>query len=105
MITLTESAVSQVRSHMARQERVGVRLGIKKTGCNGYSYVMDYAQNIADDDVIFEQDGIKLVVDEASLAFLDGTQVDFVRDGLNSIFRFSNPNAASECGCGESFNL
>lgn len=105
MITLTESAIAQVKSHLSREDRLGVRLGIKKTGCNGFSYVMDYADEVAEDDVIFEQDGIRLVVDEQSLRLLDGTRVDYIRDGLNSIFRFTNPNAASECGCGESFNV
>ncbi len=105
-ISLTDSALTRVRDHIARRgDGIGLRLGVRKTGCNGFSYVIDYADSVTDADTVFEQSDIKVVVDNDSLPLLDGTQVDFVKDGLNEMFRFSNPNAAGECGCGESFNV
>jgi iron-sulfur cluster assembly protein len=80
-------------------------LGITKTGCSGYSYVINYAEEVAAEDVIFEDRGVKIVVDPAALALIDGTEVDFVKNGLNEAFSFKNPNIAGECGCGESFTV
>jgi iron-sulfur cluster assembly protein len=80
-------------------------VGVKKTGCSGYAYVVDYADAVAADDVVFEQGGVRIVVDAESLALIDGTEVDFVKQGLNEAFKFRNPNVKGECGCGESFSV
>ena len=84
---------------------MGLRLGVIKTGCSGYSYVINYADEIGETDVVFEDQGVKVVVDPAALALIDGTEVDFVKNGLNEAFSFRNPNVTGECGCGESFNI
>ena len=105
-VTLSESAAERVRSFLANRGRgLGLRLGIKKTGCSGYAYVVNYAEGIEAGDVVFEDRGVKIVVDGDSLPFVDGTEIDFVRQGLNEAFRFRNPKAKGECGCGESFNV
>jgi iron-sulfur cluster assembly protein len=105
-ISLTESAASRVREHLARRgQGLGLRLGVKGAGCSGFSYVIDYADAPGPDDVVFEEHGVKVFVDRAALEQLDGTRVDFVRQGLNESFRFENPNAVGECGCGESFTV
>ena len=105
-ISLTPAAADRVRSFMAnRGDTVGLRLGIKQTGCSGYAYVVSYADAIAPDDVVFEQGGVKVVVDREALKYVDGTEIDFVRTGLNEAFKFRNPNVKGECGCGESFNV
>ena len=105
-ISLTDSAASRVRNHLeARGKGLGLRLGITKTGCSGYSYVINYADEIADSDVVFEDKGVKVVVDPEALVLIDGTEVDFIKNGLNEAFSFRNPNIAGECGCGESFNI
>ena len=84
---------------------LGLRLGVRKTGCSGWAYTVDKAEAIGDDDQVFEQFGVKVVIDSKALALLDGTEVDFVRQGLNRNFVFRNPNVAGECGCGESFSV
>jgi iron-sulfur cluster assembly protein len=105
-ISLTQTAAERVRTHLdTRGSGIGLRLGIKKTGCNGFAYVINYADKVNDLDVVFEDHGIKVVVDEDSLALIDGTEVDFVKEGLNEAFRFRNPNVTGECGCGESFSV
>ncbi len=105
-ITLTESAVGRVRSYLDnRGGGLGLRLGVKKTGCSGFAYVVNFADEIRADDAIFETNGIKVVVDNDALEYIDGTEVDFVKEGLNEAFKFRNPNAKGECGCGESFNV
>ena len=105
-ISLTHSAAERVRSHLASRGRgLGLRLGIKTTGCSGYSYVVDFADAPGPEDLVFEDRGVKLYVDPASFAVLDGSTIDFVRQGLNESFRFTNPNAKGECGCGESFTV
>jgi iron-sulfur cluster assembly protein len=105
-IQLTESAAERVRSFiLARGRGVGLRLGVKKTGCSGFAYVVNYAESIGSDDTVFEDRGVKVVVDSESLPLVDGTVVDFVRQGLNEAFRFRNPNVKGECGCGESFTV
>ncbi|GAB4293937.1 MAG: iron-sulfur cluster assembly protein IscA [Methylophaga sp.] len=106
MITLTESAIKRVREMMSkRQNGVGLRIGVVKSGCSGYSYALDYADEVAADDVVIEQDDVKVVVNEEALPLLEGTELDFVREGLNQSFKFRNPNVVSECGCGESFSV
>ncbi|HET6654685.1 MAG TPA: iron-sulfur cluster assembly accessory protein [Gammaproteobacteria bacterium] len=105
-ITLTESAADRVRDYVAKQpDAVGLRLGVRKTGCSGYAYAIDYARETGADDTVFDQQGVRIVVDRKSLALLDGIEVDFVRDGLNQAFKFRNPNVKDECGCGESFSV
>ena len=105
-ISLTDSAADRVRSYLeVRDQAIGLRLGVTKTGCSGYSYVINYAEDISDEDVVFEDKGVKVVVDPDALALLDGTEVDFVKQGLNEAFSFRNPNVTGECGCGESFNV
>lgn len=105
-ISLTDSAAGRVRQYLQRRgEGVGLRLGVTKTGCSGYSYVVNYADDVADDDVVFEDKGVKVIVDPDALPLLDGTEVDFVKNGLNEAFSFRNPNVSGECGCGESFNV
>ncbi len=105
-ISLTQPAADRVRSHLkARGKGIGLRLGIKKTGCNGFAYVVNYADSVEEGDIVFEDHGIKVFVDPASLKLIDGTQVDFVKEGLNEAFSFRNPNVTGECGCGESFSV
>jgi iron-sulfur cluster assembly protein len=105
-ISLTESAANRVRSFLStRGHGVGLRLGVRKTGCSGFAYVINYADDVHPEDHIFEDRGVKVFVDRASLSLLDGTIVDFVKQGLNEAFRFRNPNVKGECGCGESFSV
>ena len=105
-VTLTPAAADRVKSFLhSRGHGVGLRLGIRKTGCSGYAYVVNYAEEVGAGDTVFEDHGVTVVVDSDSLALVDGTEVDFVRHGLNEAFRFKNPKARSECGCGESFSL
>ena len=105
-ISLTDSAASRVRNYLEdRGEGIGLRLGVTKTGCSGYSYVINYAEDITDTDIVFEEKGVKVVVDAEALPLIDGTEVDFVKSGLNEAFSFRNPNVTGECGCGESFNV
>ena len=88
-----------------RGKGIGLRLGVKQTGCSGYAYVVSYADEIGASDVVFEVADVKVVVDAESLKYVDGTEIDFVRQGLNEAFKFRNPNVKGECGCGESFNV
>jgi iron-sulfur cluster assembly protein len=105
-VSLTPSAAERVRSFLAKRgSGVGLRLGVKKTGCSGFAYVVNYADEVARNDVVFEDQGVKVIVDAESLRYVDGTEIDFVRQGLNEAFRFRNPNVRGECGCGESFNV
>jgi iron-sulfur cluster assembly protein len=105
-ITLTEKAANHVQSHLARRGKgVGLRLGVRTSGCSGLAYRLEYADAIDKDDVEFTSHGVKVVIDKKSLAILDGTELDFAREGLNEGFKFNNPNVKDECGCGESFNV
>ena len=105
-ISLTESAAERVSSYLAKRGHgVGLRVGVKPTGCSGYSYVVNYADAIEGDDVVFENRGVTIVVDPEALKLIDGTVVDFTKNGLNEAFSFKNPNVTGECGCGESFNI
>ena len=105
-VSLTPAAAERVRSFITNRGRgVGLRLGVKKTGCSGYAYVVNYADEVTAGDVVFEDAGVKVIVDGEALRYVDGTEIDFVRQGLNEAFRFRNPNVRGECGCGESFNV
>ncbi|HKE45241.1 MAG TPA: iron-sulfur cluster assembly protein IscA [Steroidobacteraceae bacterium] len=105
-IKLTEAAAGRIRTFIdSRGHGIGLRLGIKKTGCSGFAYVVNYADQVASGDVVFEDRGVKVIVDTESLRYIDGTVVDFVKQGLNEAFRFQNPNIKGECGCGESFTV
>ena len=105
-ITLTEAAARHVSRYLTRRGKgVGVRLGVKTTGCSGLAYKLEYADDVAPEDVVFEDHGVKVLVDPKSLPYIDGTELDFVREGLNEGFKFNNPNVKNECGCGESFNV
>jgi iron-sulfur cluster assembly protein len=105
-IQLTEVAADRVKSFLHnRGKGIGLRLGIKTTGCSGMAYVIEFVDEIEEDDQVFESKGVKVVVDPKSLVYLDGTEVDFAKEGLNEGFQFSNPNAKDECGCGESFTV
>ena len=105
-ISLTPSAVERVRNYLdKRGSGVGLRVGVRKTGCSGYAYVIDYADSIDEDDIVFDESGIKVVVNSESLELIDGTEVDFVKQGINEAFKFRNPNVKGECGCGESFSV
>jgi len=105
-IQLTSAARTRMQSFLAANPAAaGVRFGVRKTGCSGYAYVVEIAERAGEGDSVIEQDGIKLVVDRKSLPFVAGTEIDFVRQGLNASFVFRNPNVTGECGCGESFTV
>ena len=104
-ITLTESAAARVRRFLSQDGGIGVRIGVRKTGCSGFAYVVELAGSIQSGDVIFEDRGVKVVVAPNSLPYLDGTRIDFVKEGLNEGFHYDNPNVKSLCGCGESFGI
>lgn len=105
-ISLSESAAERVRDRLAsRGHGIGLRVGVKPAGCSGFRYVVDYADEAQADDLVFESRGVKVFVDGASVSAIDGMRIDFVRQGLNESFRFENPNARGECGCGESFTV
>jgi iron-sulfur cluster assembly protein len=105
-ISLTQAAAERVKSFLeARGKGLGLRLGVRKTGCSGFAYVVNYADDTAASDLVFEDRGVKVFVDPESLPLIRGTTVDFVKQGLNEAFRFHNPNIKGECGCGESFNV
>ena len=105
-VTLTEAAARHVTRYLSKRGKgVGVRLGVKTTGCSGLAYKLEYVDEIASEDVVFEDRGVKVLVDPKSLAYIEGTQLDFVREGLNEGFKFYNPNVKNECGCGESFTI
>jgi len=106
-ITLTEAAATRVRNFLAnRGKGLGIRLGVKTSGCSGMAYVLEFVDELEDeDDAVFEDRGVKVVVDQRSLVYLDGTELDYGKEGLNEGFKFNNPNAKNQCGCGESFNV
>jgi iron-sulfur cluster assembly protein len=105
-ITLTESAARHVAANIARRGKgVGLRLGVRTSGCSGLAYKLEYADEVRPEDVEFESHGVRVVVDLKSLPYLEGTELDFAREGLNEGFKFNNPNVRDACGCGESFNV
>lgn len=105
-ISLTPAAAERVQKFIAaRGSGLGLKLGVRKTGCSGFAYVINYADQVQPEDLVFEDHGVKVFVDRESLPLIDGTTVDFVKQGLNEAFRFQNPNTRGECGCGESFSI
>jgi len=105
-ITLTESAANHVKTFLANRGRgVGLRLGVRTSGCSGMAYVLEFADEIGPDDEVFEDRGVKVLVSPKSLVYLNGTELDYAREGLNEGFKFNNPNVKDQCGCGESFNI
>lgn len=105
-VHLTESAARQV-SKMTQRDgtAAGVRLSIKKSGCVGFGYAMDLVHEVDETDLVYEKEGARLYVPLKAIPFIDGTELDYVREGLNQVFKFNNPNVQHECGCGESFNI
>jgi len=105
-VTLTETAADRVKTFLDKRGKgVGLRLGVKTHGCSGMAYVMEFADDVEEHDEVFESQGVKLIVDPKSLIYLDGTQMDYGKEGLNEGFKFSNPNESGACGCGESFTV
>lgn len=105
-ISLTASAADHVRKFLANRGRgIGIRLGVRTSGCSGMAYVLEFADELDEGDRVFEDQGIQVIVDAKSLLYLDGTELDYTREGLNEGFRFHNPNVKASCGCGESFNV
>ena len=106
MITLTEKAAERARAYLAKQgQAAGLRLGVRNTGCSGYMYMVQLAEQIDPDDQVFESQGVKVVVSAKNLPYLDGIELDYAKQGLNEGFRFNNPNVKDTCGCGESFSV
>lgn len=105
-ISLTDAAATHIKTFLDnRGKGVGLRLGVRTTGCSGMAYVLEFADEIQDGDKVFEDNDVKVVIDAKSLIYLDGTELDFAKEGLNEGFKFNNPNVKDECGCGESFNV
>ena len=105
-VTMTESAAKHVAAFLAnRGKGIGLRLGVKTSGCSGMAYLIEFVDILNEDDEVFLSHDVKVVVDKKSLVYLDGTELDFVKEGLNEGFKFNNPNTDGECGCGESFNV
>ncbi|SIN74005.1 iron-sulfur cluster assembly protein IscA [Salinivibrio sp. ES.052] len=105
-ITMTQAASDRVRAFLDnRGKGIGLRLGVRTSGCSGMAYVLEFADELQEGDQVFEYDDVKVIVDGKSLLYLEGTELDFVKEGLNEGFQFNNPNVSSECGCGESFNV
>ncbi len=105
-ISVTESAANRVQKFLeSRGKGIGLRLGVRTSGCSGMAYILEFVDELNEEDQVFEQFGIKIIIDPKSLAYMDGTELDFAKEGLNEGFKFNNPNVKSECGCGESFNV
>ena len=105
-ITLTETAATHVSSFLSKRGKgIALRLGVRTSGCSGLAYKLEYADEVQPEDQLFESHGVKVVVDPKSMPYLDGTELDFTKEGLNEGFKFNNPNVKDACGCGESFNV
>jgi len=104
-VTLTEKAAKHVQNFLSKRQCLGLRLAVKTSGCSGMAYALEFADAAQDDDLRFESRGVTLLIDPKSLPFLEGTELDFVREGLNEGFKFNNPNTKNQCGCGESFTV
>lgn len=105
-VTLTENAANQIKKQLEKRgQGIGLKLGVKTSGCSGYAYVLDYADKLDSDDEVFENFGVKVIVTKGNLAFVDGINLDYRREGINAAFKFDNPNVKGTCGCGESFSV
>lgn len=105
-VTLTTAAAQRVNHFLInRGKGIGLRLGVRTSGCSGMAYVLEFVDDLNDDDQVFECEGVKIIVDAKSLLYIDGTELDFTKEGLNEGFKFNNPNVKDECGCGESFHV
>jgi len=105
-ITITESAARHIAKNLSKRGKgIGLRLGVRTSGCSGLAYKLEYADEVRPEDAHFEMHGVTVLIDPKSLPYLDGTELDFTREGLNEGFRFNNPNVKDACGCGESFNV
>ncbi len=105
-ITLTDRAAKHVSGFLAKRGKgVGLRVGVRTSGCSGLAYKLEFADAVNPEDVLFETNGVKILVDPKSLPYVDGTELDYAREGLNEGFKFNNPNTKDQCGCGESFNV
>lgn len=106
MITITENAAKHINNYLTKRGKgLGVRLGVKTSGCSGMAYNLEFVDEVNDDDLIFEEHGARVYIDPKSLVYLDGTQVDYIKEGLQEGFKFENPNVKDSCGCGESFHV
>ncbi|XXQ67982.1 iron-sulfur cluster assembly protein IscA [Neisseriaceae bacterium B1] len=106
MITVTENAANHIQNFLTKRGKgEGIRLGVKTSGCSGMAYTMEFVDEVQDDDLVFEQLGVKVFIDPKSHVYLDGTQVDYTKEGLQEGFKFENPNVKESCGCGESFHV
>ena len=105
-VTLSDKAATHVANFLAKRGKgIGLRLGVRTSGCSGMAYKLEFVDEVNSDDLVFEHNGVKVIVDAKSLPYLDGMELDFAREGLNEGFKFNNPNVKSECGCGESFKV
>ena len=105
-ITLTDAAADRVKSFLQQRGKgLGLRLGVRTSGCSGMAYVLEFVDDLDEGDVVFEDHGVKVIVDPKSMVYIDGTELDFANEGVNEGFKFNNPNVKDECGCGESFNI
>ncbi len=105
-ISMTDAAVNHVARFLEKRGHgSGIRVGVRTSGCSGMAYVLEFIDQVEDEDQVFEFGGVRVAIDPKSLVYLDGTELDFVKEGLNEGFKFNNPNVSSECGCGESFNV
>ncbi|QEL64879.1 iron-sulfur cluster assembly protein [Oryzomicrobium terrae] len=105
-ITLTENAAKHVTGFLSKRGKgVGLRLGVRTSGCSGMAYKLEFVDELGDEDQVFESHGVKVVIDPKSLPYLDGTELDYAKEGLNEGFKFNNPNVKDQCGCGESFKV
>lgn len=106
MITLTENAAKHIQNFLSKRGKgEGIRLGVKTSGCSGMAYTLEFVDEIQSEDQVFEGYGVKIFVDPKSLVYLDGTQLDYTKEGLQEGFKFDNPNVKDSCGCGESFHV
>jgi len=105
-VTLTESAARQIKKQLEKRGKgIGLKLGVRKSGCSGYAYALDYADTLNENDIVFEDFGVKVIVMEGDLEFVNGIELDYRREGINEAFQFNNPNVKGTCGCGESFSV
>lgn len=105
-VSMTQAAARHVSRYLEKRGKgIGIRLGVKTTGCSGLAYKLEFADEALPEDTVFESQGLKILIDPKSIVYLDGTELDFVKEGLNEGFKFNNPNERGRCGCGESFRI